>query len=196
MQLVIGTLSTWSMRAWICSQLAKVDCDIHAINLEQEGYKDEVLKYSPTGLVPVLKLEDSIIHDSLAIAEYFNEQSKGALYPVDSSERAIARSLCMEMHSGFMELRNQCSFSLEAVSPLTDVNESVQQELERIKSIFQQAKLPFMFDQVGTVDAFYAILAYRLQSYGIEFDGEAGEYQQSLLKWSLLQQSIQLAKSL
>lgn len=196
MQLVIGTLSTWSLRAWMCSQLAKADCEIHAINLEKESYKAEVLNYSPTGLVPVLKMNDFVIHDSLAIAEYFNEQSNGSLYPAGSSERALARSLCMEMHSGFMNLRGQCSFSLEAVTPLTDVNEGVQQELDRISVIFQQAKLPFMFDQAGVVDVFYAILAYRLLSYSIEFDGEAGEYQQSLLKWPLLQQAIQFAKSL
>lgn len=147
MQLVIGTLSTWSLRAWMCSQLAKADCEIHAINLEKEGYKAEVLNCSPTGLVPALKVNDFVIHDSLAIAEYFNEQSNGSLYPVSSSERALARSLCMEMHSSFMNLRGQCSFSLEAVTPLTDVNEDVQQELDRIIVIFQQAKLPFMFDQ-------------------------------------------------
>ena len=34
-------------------------------------------------------------------------------------------------------------------------------------------------------DAFYAVLAYRLASYGINFDGKAGLYQQSLLDWNL-----------
>lgn len=46
MQLVIGTLSVWLMGAWICSQLAKVDCHMRAINFEKEGCKDEASKYS------------------------------------------------------------------------------------------------------------------------------------------------------
>ncbi|MEP3350147.1 MAG: glutathione S-transferase [Marinomonas sp.] len=196
MKLVIGTLSTWSLRAWMCGQLAKIECEIHAIDLSKDGYKGEVLKYSPTGLVPALVVKDLVIHDSLAITEYFNEASNGALYPESSSERALARSLCMEMHSGFMNLRSQCPFSLEAVSPLMDRNEDIQKELDRIAVIFQQARLPFMFDNAGAVDAFYAILAYRLHSYGVEFNGTAGEYQKSLLKWPLLEKAIKFSNSL
>lgn len=196
MKLVIGTLSTWSLRAWMCGQLAKIECEIHAIDLSKNGYKAEVLKYSPTGLVPALTVEDLVIHDSLAITEYFNEKSNGSLYPESSLERALARSLCMEMHSGFMNLRSQCPFSLEAVSPLMDRSEGIQKELDRVSVVFQQARLPFMFDNAGAVDVFYAVLAYRLKSYGIEFKGVAGEYQKSLLKWPLLEKAIKLSTSL
>ncbi|MBJ7536712.1 glutathione S-transferase [Marinomonas transparens] len=192
MQLVVGTLSTWSSRAWICSQLAGVKLDLIWIDLSKSGYKTEVLKYAPTGLVPALLDDGLVVHDSLAIVEYLNELSGGALYPVDSSQRAIARSLCMEMHAGFMNLRSQCPFSLGAVAPLVDINDSIQIEISRVEAIFSQAKLPFMFEQAGAVDAFYAILAYRLQSYGIVLEGKAGEYQQSLLEWPLLQQAIKL----
>lgn len=192
MQLVVGTLSTWSLRALMCGQIADIKLDLIPINLEQQNYKAEVLKYSPTGLVPALLVDDFVVHDSLAIAEYFNEYSDGALYPSNQVERAQARSLCMEMHSGFMNLRGRCPFTFDDVAPLGELDEALKKEIERIEVIFAQAKGPFMFDQAGAVDAFYAILAFRLNAYGVLLNGKAGEYQQSLLNWPLLKETLML----
>jgi glutathione S-transferase len=44
------------------------------------------------------------------------------------------------------------------------------------------------------VNAFYAVLAFRLHLYGVELIGIAGKYQKSLLLWSLLQKAILQAK--
>lgn len=195
MQLVVGTLSTWSLRAFMCGQIAGIKLDLIPINLEKQGYKAEVLKYSPTGLVPALLVDGFVVHDSLAIAEYFNECSDGALYPKNQSERAQARSLCMEMHSGFMNLRSQCPFTFNQVALLEHLTDAVKKEVERVEAIFAQAKGPFMFDQAGAVDAFYAVLAFRLKAYGISFSGQAGEYQQHLLKWSLFEKVMTLSRS-
>jgi len=195
MELTVGTDSTWSLRVWICSQLAQIDVEVNVINLSNSDYKSEIIKHSVTGLVPCLNEGTFVIHDSLAIAEYFNECSEGALYPKSSSERALARSLCSELHSGFMSLRSQCPFSLEQVPPLLVFNNNIENELTRIKEIFQSAHLPFMFNSASVVDAFYSILAFRLQSYGIKLQGKAGEYQASLLNWYNLKQAITLAHS-
>ena len=105
-------------------------------------------------------------------------------------QRAFARSLCAEMHSGFMNLRQQFSFTLKSVPKATLLSDDVKQEIARIEAIFELAELPYMFEFAGAVDAFYAILAYRLKSYGINLKGKAGEYQRSLLKWNLLKQAI------
>lgn len=195
MKLTVGTDSTWSLRVWICSQLAHLSVDINVIDLTSADFKSEILKYSETGLVPSLNEGTFVIHDSLAIAEYFNECSKGALYPDLSSERALARSLCSELHAGFMGLRSQCPFSLEKVAPLSEFNHDIDNELLRIEKIFGAAQLPFMFNSAGIVDAFYSILAFRLNAYGIVLKGKAGEYQESLLKWSSLTEAIKLAQS-
>ena len=195
MKLIVGTDSTWSLRAWICSQLAQINLELNVIDLTKTGYKSKILTYSPTGLVPALVEDDLVIHDSLAIAEYFNEYSKGALYPKSQSDRALARSLCLELHSGFMNLRSHCPFSLEKTKPLSELDDDIKNELTRIESIFELAQLPFMFHSAGVVDAFYSILAFRLKTYGIKFQGKAGAYQESLLNWSTLQQAIKLARS-
>lgn len=195
MELTVGTDSTWSLRVWICSQLAQLDVEINVIDLTNQDYKSEILKHSVTGLVPSLNEGTFVIHDSLAIAEFFNECSEGAIYPSSISERALARSLCSELHSGFMSLRSQCPFTLEQVSPLSEFNNDISNELIRIEQIFGSAHLPFMFNSAGVVDAFYSILAFRLKTYGIKLQGKAGEYQESLLNWSNLKNAIKLAQS-
>lgn len=195
MELTVGTDSTWSLRVWICSQLAQIDVDVNVIDLTDSDYKTEIFKHSQTGLVPSLNEGTFVIHDSLAIAEYLNECSKGALYPNSISDRALARSLCSELHSGFMSLRSQCPFSLEQVTPLIEMSNDIENELNRIEEIFEKAQLPFMFNSAGVVDAFYSILAFRLKAYGIKLQGKAGVYQESLLSWDYLKHAIELAKS-
>lgn len=195
MQLTVGTGSTWSLRAWICSQLARIDVDINVIDLTRDDYKAQILQHSGAGLVPSLTIKNNVIHDSLAISEFFNERANGALYPKLEAERALARSLCAELHSGFFALRTQCPFTLSTPPPLDSLDDKINNELSRVESIFASAKLPFMFDDAGAVDAFYAILAYRLNAYGIKLKGKAGDYQDSLLNWSYLQQAIALAQT-
>jgi glutathione S-transferase len=195
MELTVGTDSTWSLRVWICSQLAQLPVEVNVIDLSRSDFKSEIFKHSVSGLVPSLNEGTFVIHDSLAIAEYFNECSQGALYPCSSAERALARSLCSELHSGFMSLRSHCPFSLEQVDPLLEFSSDINNELTRIENIFNLAQLPFMFGSAGVVDAFYSILAFRLNAYGIKLQGKAGDYQESLLDWSNLKQAISLAQS-
>ncbi|RBO83339.1 glutathione S-transferase N-terminal domain-containing protein [Marinomonas aquiplantarum] len=192
MKLVVGTLSTWSLRAWLCSQLAGANVKLQGIDLQSESDKAELRKLSPTGLVPALLIGDIVVHDSLAIAEYFNDFSDGALYPLSALEKAVARSLCAELHAGFVTLRQECPFSLQPVTPLTEISSDLRHELNRVDEIFCQAKGPFMFDSPGAVDAFYGILAYRIADYDLPLSDKAKHYQQALLAWPLLQQAIAL----
>jgi glutathione S-transferase len=131
----------------------------------------------------------------LAIAEFFNEYCKGVLFPRSELERVLSRSFCAEMHSGFVNLRAQCPFTLNLVEPLSDFNDGIRSEIARLEAIFEQAHLPFMFESAGVVDAFYSILAYRLNAYGVVLKDKAGEYQQSLLNWTTLQAAIKLART-
>lgn len=195
MELLVGTVSTWSLRAWICGQLAEIEFGIKVVDLTKHDYKTQILNISPSGLVPALINGSLVIHDSLAIIEYFNEYSDGALFPDSAEDRAMSRSLCAELHSGFINLRTQCPFTLDKVMPLADFNNGIKNEILRLESIFEKASLPFMFSSAGAVDAFYSILAYRLKAYGITLNGKAGEYQKSLLEWSYLQAAIKQAEN-
>ena len=183
MQLVVGNLSTWSMRAWLCSRIAEIELDLVVVPLGEPGYEIKLAQYSPSHLVPVLVTDQVTIHDSLAIVEFLNEVSDGALYPAQSTERAMARSLCAELHSGFMTIRELCPFAFDEVVNADQDNPAIRKDIARLQAIFSQASLPFMFDMPGAVDAFYALMAYRLHAYGVVLEGRAGEYQQSLLNW-------------
>ncbi|PKG39091.1 glutathione S-transferase [Psychromonas sp. Urea-02u-13] len=194
MELIVGTDSTWSVRAWICLQLVNIDVSEQVIDLGSANYKSDILKYSSVGLVPVLIDETLVIHDSLAITEYINESSNGGLYPRNIKDRALARSLCAEMHSGFSSLRNQCPFTLKHIVNNVEISSALSNELTRVEAIFELAEGPYMFESASAVDAFYSILAFRLKSYGFIFEGKAGEYQYSLLNWSLLKKAITQAK--
>ena len=189
MKLVVGTASTWSMRAWICLKLADVDFDEFVIDLATESYPKQLQQHSLSKLVPVLQLANLQIHDSLAIAEYINELADYPLYPNDINERAIGRSLAAELHSGFSTLRNECPFSFDKVIA-TVISPAIATEVARLECIWSEAKGEFYFEQAGIVDAFYSVLAYRLASYGITLEGRAGQYQQRLLQWPLFKQAI------
>lgn len=194
MELVVGTDSTWSLRALMCFKITGIDVTENIIDLTAENYKTELYKYSPTGLVPTLIDGAIVIHDSLAIAEYLNEMTNGQLFPENVEQRAVARSLCAELHAGFAELRNNCPFTLNDVTTKLNIDGKILVELNRVESIFSQANLPFMHESVGVVDAFYAVLAFRLNAYGITFKGNAGLYQKSLLSWEVLQSAIVQAR--
>lgn len=194
MKLIVGTESTWSLRAWMCGQLAGQAFNIEVIDLSSPNYKTEIYKQSPSGLVPVLTDKTMYIHDSLAIMEYLNESAERPILPQSMTERALARSLCAELHSGFMQIRTRCPFSTQPVKPLESERE-ILAELSRVEAIFEMAKLPYMFNEASAVDAFYAILAYRLNIYGINLVGKPGEYQTSLIQWPLLQDAIELAEN-
>ncbi len=195
MELVVGTDSTWSLRVWMCAKLSGIAINERVIDLRADDYKSEILKYSAAGLVPVLTNEGVVIHDSLAIVEYLNECSNGRLFPKSQENRALARSLCAEMHAGFAGLRARCPFSLSAVEALVEPDNALKIEIARINAIFEQATQPYMFDDMGAVDAFYAILAFRLNSYGVRFQGMAGLYQQALLDWNVLHDALKQAGS-
>ena len=183
--------STWSLRAWICLHIAGIDFETRVLPLSGEGYKARLISTTRTGLVPALESEGILVSDSLAIAEYINEISKGALYPSEEKERSLARSLVCELHSGFLNLRKICPFSTGSVTPVRRSLE-ISLEIERVEEIFSKAQTEYLFSKPTVVDAFYSILAYRLHAYGIILSGKSGEYQSSLLKWSLLKQAIEV----
>jgi len=97
MELIVGKDSTWSLCAWINLQIANITAAELVIDLTLPNAKSEILKHSPAGLVPVLKTNSMVIHDSLAITEYINEISEGGLYPKSLAERTLAAQKCTQV---------------------------------------------------------------------------------------------------
>src|SRR5581483_12476347 len=114
--LVIGNknYSSWSMRPWLALRANNISFEEVFIPLYTgEADKKRILGYGRSGKVPVLVDGDVTVWDSLAIIEYVAERFPDKrLWPEASAQRAHARSISAEMHSGFAALRNECGMNL------------------------------------------------------------------------------------
>ncbi|MFM5857986.1 glutathione S-transferase [Aeromonas veronii] len=192
--LAVGTGSTWAMRAALVLAMSGLTWQEQVFDLEDARSLARLKRLAPAGLVPWLEHDSVRVHDSLAIAEYVHELCpERQLYSVSLAERALARSLCAELHAGFRQIRSLLPFFLGAPTRIDPPVEAVG-ELARLQEIWSQARGPFYFGEAGIVDAFYAVMAYRLASYGILLPGQAGTYQQALLSWPLWQETLLKAR--
>ena len=93
LKLVIGNrnYSSWSMRGWLAARQSGLSFEEIFIPLDRSETKAALKQYSPSGLVPVLMMDDTMIWDSLAIIEAFNDLAPGAgIWPIQ--ERAIQKA--------------------------------------------------------------------------------------------------------
>src|SRR5919106_1105559 len=99
--------SSWSMRAWVLLRQSGIPFEEIQLKFDESARAQGVESYSPAGQVPVLMVDGAPVWDSLAIcetaAELFPEKN---LWPGDRHARQMSRSICAEMHSSFMSLRN------------------------------------------------------------------------------------------
>jgi glutathione S-transferase len=182
MKLYIGNknYSSWSMRPWVLLTEAGIPFEEVVLRFDsfepQSAFKTEILKHNPAGRVPVLVDGDFPVWDSLAIAEYVAERfPEKNLWPADPRQRARARSVCAEMHSGFAALREHWGMNIEA--HLADVGARVLAEqpglradLDRIVSMWTQLLAqsggPMLFGHFTIADAFFAPVVTRFVTYG------------------------------
>jgi glutathione S-transferase len=97
--------SSWSLRPWVLMRALGIAFD-EVLHRFTPGAADDFRKLSPSGKVPWLVDGDTVVWDTLAIAEYLAERHP-AVWPADAGARAWARSAAAEMHSGFTALRGQ-----------------------------------------------------------------------------------------
>ena len=71
-------------------RVKQVDFEVTYVNLREKP--DWFLEISPHGKVPVLKVDDEILFESNAIAEFLDEQVAPPLHPTDPFKRARNRA--------------------------------------------------------------------------------------------------------
>ena len=95
--------SSWSLRGWLMAKLAGIDFEEVIVAPDDADARAEILLLSPSILVPCLTYKGIRVWDTLAIGEFLNEIApKAGLLPKDQAMRAHCRSVCGEMHSGFV----------------------------------------------------------------------------------------------
>jgi glutathione S-transferase len=193
MLLVIGNknYSSWSLRPWLAMKVLGLAFDEKRIPLDTPGTKQEILRYSPAGKVPCLVDGSLAIWDSLAILEYLAERHP-QLWPADAAERARARSISAEMHSGFANLRNHMGLNVRKRYPGRGRTPEVLEEIKRIDALWSQAKGPFLFGAFGAADAMYAPVVLRFRTYEVRVSNR--EYAEAMLALPAMREWIEAAE--
>jgi glutathione S-transferase len=189
-RLVIGdkNWSSWSLRPWLAMRRAGVPFEEINIRLRRPESKAEILKHSPSGLVPTLIDGALAVWDSLAILEYVAERHPDTqLWPRDVQARTVARCVAAEMHSGFAALRRHCPMELLAHHPQASLPPEVAADVGRIVAVWRDCRArfgangPFLFSDFSVADAMYAPVCSRLRTYVADLapygdDGTAQAY--------------------
>lgn len=182
LRLIIGNknYSSWSLRPWLALRMAEVPFEEELRPFIDHGSHDVFRAFSPTGRVPLLIDGDIKVWDSLAIVSHVAE-AHPQLWPADRTGRAYAWAVSAEMHAGFSELRNVCTMNCGLRVQLHARSAALEGDLARIAEIWTTGLTrfggPFLAgDRFTVADAFYAPVAFRLQTYGIALGAEADAY--------------------
>jgi glutathione S-transferase len=184
--------SSWSLRPWVLLRELRIDFE-EILKPFQPGSNWTTFRtFSPSGKVPCLTDGDRVVWDSLAIAEYLAERHP-SVWPEDAGARAWARCAAAEMHSGFATLRETCPMCCGIRVRLSGVSPELADDLKRIEELWIEGLTrfggPFLAGARFTaVDAFFAPVAFRAQSYHLEFARPAAEYVDRLLALPSMQE--------
>ena len=178
--------SSWSLRGWLLCKFAGIDFEAVTLPLDDASSRAELLLLSPSFLTPCLTYEGVKVWDTLAIAEFLNEVApKAGLLPDDLAERALCRSICGEMHSGFANLRAALPMNLKAHHPKFKVWAGAQSDVDRVTAIWRERLAasggPFLFGELSMADAMYAPVCTRFSTYDVALDEVCADYCDSIL---------------
>lgn len=199
MKLYIGNknYSSWSLRPWLLLKVFNIPFEEQWVpfdDFSDDGqFKQTLKQIHPIAKVPLLQDEDIIVSDSLAICEYLAECYPAQhLWPQDVQQRSRARSICAEMHAGFMALRQFLPMNIEA--DLSDVgaelwqqqgpDSALQSDIERIEQIWAERPQVdgFLCGKVFSIaDAFFAPVVFRFLCYSPVLSASSRNYMEKIL---------------
>jgi glutathione S-transferase len=200
--LIVGTRnwSSWSLRPYVALKATGALFDVVDIRLRQTEApttREQILKHSPAGKVPVLKIEEAgkvlTVWDSLAICETVAERHPEAqLWPKDANARAVARSYACEMHSGFPDVRDQLTMDFARRQAMPVLRPETKTQVERILSSWDGAlaayKGEFLFGKLSVADCMYAPVVSRFRTYGVETSAAVGAYMDRVMALAAMQE--------
>jgi len=194
MKIYIGNknYSSWSLRGWLAVKHSGLPFEEEVIPLDTPEFASRIADVSPSRLVPVLHDGDVVIWDSLAMIEYLNEKVPGAgFWPSDIADRARARSVAAEMHSGFTALRGALPMNIRKQFPNYPIQPDVQKNIDRIQHVWEDslARAPeggFLFGQFGAADIMFAPVVHRFNGYDVALRPQSAAYVQAMLAHSFM----------
>ena len=201
LKLIIGnrTYSSWSLRGWLACKQSALPFETQVIPMDTPEWQSGAAKaLLPAGKVPVLWDGDTVVWDSLAIVDWLADKvrtariSRGHFWPRDMAARALARSMCAEMHSGFTALRGTCSMNLQRDYPDFVPTPEVLADVARVDALFTEARTrfhsideahegPFLFGTFSAADVMFAPVVTRIKTYGLDVGEVAQAYVAEML---------------
>jgi len=184
--------SSWSLRPWVLMRELGIPFRETLVPFGGAANPDAFRAFSPTGKVPALVDASITTWDSLAISEYVGERHTG-VWPAEAAARAWARSAAAEMHSGFFALRSACTMNCGLRIRLKAVDVPLQKDLTRLEQLWADGLArfggPFLTGaQFCAADAFFAPVAFRIQTYEPPLDAGARRYAALLLGLPAMQE--------
>jgi glutathione S-transferase len=203
--LYIGSknFSSWSLRPWLTMKMAELPFDEVVIPLYTPETKAKIAAIAPNGKLPALKIEENgkgfVVWDSLAICETLAERHPEArLWPEDGRSRAEARGMVAEMHSGFPDLRKTLPMDVRHRHPTPELDENVRTQIARIIAMWEEAlnrnNGSFLSGNFSIVDAYYAPVVTRFETYAVHLPAVAQAYCQRILALAPMKEWTAAAK--
>lgn len=203
MKLIIGNknYSSWSLRAWLLLSAFNVEFEEVKIYLSKQDTAERILKYNRAGKVPALEDGGLVVWDSLAICEYISETClENTGWPHDVEARALARSSCAEMHSGFFVLREKLPMNCRARGRRVEVIPELAREIDRIDTLWCTFREKFkqqgdyLFGEFSIADCMFAPVVFRFTTYGIDISETSRRYLETMLQHPKMQLWLEQAK--
>jgi glutathione S-transferase len=180
LKLLIGNqrFSSWSLRAWLLLRQLGIPFQTEKLPYTRPDWSTALRSLNAAGTVPVLLIDGFVVGDSLAIAETVAElHPRAGVWPEDVQERAMARSLCAEMHSSFGALRSECAFDLFRDGTPRPLSAAAAAQLARIDRVLAGAAGDgFLFGAFSAADAFFIPVGLRVLQYGLQVSPRARAY--------------------
>ncbi len=170
--------SSWSLRPWLLMKALGIPFQDRVEPFAASDNYTAFRAFSPTGQVPALIDGDQTISDSLGITLYLADRHPG-VWPADAATRAWAYAATCEMHGGFGALRGDCPMNVGVRVTPRPASALLQRQLARLAELWAEGLSrfggPWLAGPAFTaVDAFYAPVAFRVRTYGLDV-GPAGQ---------------------
>jgi len=168
--------SSWSLRPWLLMRALGIAFEDRLEQFAKPDNYDDFRTFSPTGQVPVLIDGDRTIWDSLGITLYLAERHPG-VWPADEAARAWAQCATVEMHGGFGALRNDCTMNVGVRVATKPPSTALKRQVARLAELWAEGLSRFggpwlAGPDFSAVDAFYAPMAFRVRTYGLDVGAE------------------------
>lgn len=177
--------SSWSLRPWLLMSELGIAFQETLVPFDDGSSWQSFRRFSPSGKVPCLLDGDRVLWDSMGITEYLADQGE-AVWPAEPRTRAWARCAAAEMHAGFVALREICGMNVGIRVQLYEINHELARDIARLDEIWCEGQTlfggPFLAGPTfSAVDAFFAPVAFRVQSYRLALSPLATDYLETLL---------------